>query len=79
MKVELEVTAQEIADLLAHRARPEQVANGIRPEQVLELLQHMPDRKIEAIKLLRAMTGYGLKEAKDLIEAATTGTALRAI
>lgn len=46
---------------------------------MLELLQHMPDRKIEAIKLLRAMTGYGLKEAKDLIEAATTGTALRAI
>jgi len=28
MKVELEVTAQEIADLLVHRARPEQVAKA---------------------------------------------------
>jgi ribosomal protein L7/L12 len=38
---------------------------------VIEMLAAMATgRKIEAIKYCRALTGQGLKEAKDMIEAA---------
>jgi ribosomal protein L7/L12 len=30
-------------------------------------------RKIEAIRMHRSLTGYGLKESKDVIEAAMNG------
>jgi len=36
------------------------------------LLGHLPDAKILAIKVLRAMSGLGLKEAKDLVDAVPT-------
>jgi hypothetical protein len=46
----------------------------ITPQQVRDMLSHMAgDRKIEAIKELREMTGDGLKEAKDQIEAVIEG------
>jgi ribosomal protein L7/L12 len=35
-------------------------------------LAAMGDQKIEVIKEVRALTGLGLKEAKDLVEAAPT-------
>jgi len=35
-----------------------------------EVLALLPDRKIEAIKAVRESTGMGLKEAKDLVDAA---------
>jgi len=33
------------------------------------IVDKLPERKIEQIKELRAITGLGLKESKDLIEA----------
>ena len=36
------------------------------------VLQAVGDKKIEVIKEVRAITGLGLKEAKDLVEAAPT-------
>ena len=39
-------------------------------ERMLRALHE--NKKIEAIKYCRALTGLGLKEAKDLIEAATS-------
>lgn len=39
---------------------------------VVALLEHMASgRKIDAVKLYRQMTGYGLKESKDAIERVT--------
>jgi ribosomal protein L7/L12 len=38
--------------------------------QVVEMFSHMLcERKIEAIRQYRALTGYGIKESKDAIEA----------
>lgn len=38
--------------------------------QVVELFSHMLcQRKIEAIRQYRALTGYGIKESKDAVEA----------
>lgn len=43
---------------------------------VVFMLQSMANnKKIEAIKMCRQMTGYGLKESKDLIEAASAPSA----
>lgn len=43
----------------------------VAPRDVLEMLAAMRDgKKIEAIKYCRTLTGYGLKESKDLIESA---------
>jgi ribosomal protein L7/L12 len=40
------------------------------PNDVIDLLRAMADgRKIEAIKAYRTLTGYGLKESKDAVEA----------
>ena len=37
---------------------------------VIEMMSGMATgRKIEAIKFCRSLTGYGLKEAKDMVEA----------
>lgn len=38
------------------------------------VIEQIGDRKIEAIKEVRAFTGVGLKEAKDLVEAVGYGT-----
>ncbi|MBS1994092.1 MAG: ribosomal protein L7/L12 [Cyanobacteria bacterium SZAS LIN-2] len=46
---------------------------GIGPAQKSlspEILALLPDNKIEAIKLHRMQTGLGLKESKDIIDAA---------
>jgi hypothetical protein len=51
---------------------PESAPSGSSsPEALAEaIFRAMPDRKIQAIKELRGKTGLGLKEAKDLIDAA---------
>ena len=39
------------------------------PQDVISLMENMgADRKIEAIKAYRALTGHGLKESKDAVE-----------
>ncbi len=51
------------------------VNEGCTPHAVKEMLTEMArPRKIEAIKLCRSITGLGLKESKDAIEAAMAQT-----
>lgn len=46
----------------------------INPESVIAMLNFMAEgRKIDAIRMHRQMTGWGLKESKDAIEAAIVG------
>ncbi len=46
-------------------------SSGASPEPLKELIRATKtDRKLEAIKAVRSMTGFGLKEAKDLVESA---------
>ena len=40
------------------------------PTEVSVILSSMGDKKIQVIKAVREITGLGLKEAKDLVEAA---------
>lgn len=49
---------------------PEQPIQIMNPEQLHALMALMQEgeRKIEAIKQHRMMTGYGLKESKDIVE-----------
>jgi ribosomal protein L7/L12 len=62
---------QELHDMCKH-AVPAHDNRKITAQSVRKLLAAIPERKIEAIKMLREMTGDGLKEAKDQIEAVTT-------
>ncbi len=61
---------QHEAELEKARSVTREAYNPALTEQnVIELLRCMATgRKIEAIKLYRSITGYGLKEAKDAIE-----------
>ena len=45
-------------------------AGGRREDRVHGVLAAVGDKKIEVIKEVRALTGLGLKEAKDLVEGA---------
>jgi ribosomal protein L7/L12 len=56
-----------LSDLLEGKPAPE----GIDVQQIQELVR--AGKKIEAIKLVRAQTGLGLKEAKDAVEAIERG------
>ena len=44
--------------------------SGRRADRVHVILAAAGDKKIEVIKEVRAITGLGLKEAKDLVEGA---------
>lgn len=45
------------------------IGNRPSPQHVVDLIRAMADdRKIEAIKAFRTLTGYPLKESKDAIE-----------
>lgn len=62
-------------DVLAMRPKPTATLPDTSPETAArfvdlcqEVKDHMPHKKINAIKELRARTGLGLKEAKDGIE-----------
>ena len=47
-------------------------ASGEKSEYIIEL-KETGDKKIEVIKAVRTITGQGLKEAKDLVDAVATG------
>jgi large subunit ribosomal protein L7/L12 len=57
-------------------AAPAAVGGGAAPEEAAEqdefdvVLEAAGEKKINVIKEVRALTGLGLKEAKDLVEAA---------
>jgi ribosomal protein L7/L12 len=56
-----------------HRLDDLEVATAPAPvEYITVKLTAIGDKKIEVIKQVRALTGLGLKEAKDLVEAAPT-------
>jgi large subunit ribosomal protein L7/L12 len=61
------------AAALAVAAAPGAAAPAAAPEEKTEftvVLAGIGDKKIEVIKEVRALTGLGLKEAKDLVEGA---------
>lgn len=69
---------QEISTL-EDKLHDQKEANS-NPQLTVDLLKAMADgRTIEAIKCFRNITGYGLKEAKDAVEAAFAGGAKRAM
>jgi ribosomal protein L7/L12 len=49
--------------------------SGLTADQLAHLRRLLPARKIEAIKLFREITGVGLAEAKDAVEALEAGEA----
>jgi large subunit ribosomal protein L7/L12 len=53
-------------------AAPAEEASGEKSEYTIEL-KETGDKKIEVIKAVRTITGQGLKEAKDLVDAVATG------
>ena len=61
------------AAAVAVAAAPGAAGGGAAAEEKTEftvMLAAVGDKKIEVIKEVRALTGLGLKEAKDLVEAA---------
>ncbi len=57
-------------DNIADIIMPNVATDQVNPSRVDDILKAMAgDRKIEAIKAYRALTGSGLKESKDAIEA----------
>jgi large subunit ribosomal protein L7/L12 len=53
-------------------AAPAEEASGEKSEYTIEL-KETGDKKIEVIKAVRTITGQGLKEAKDLVDAVAGG------
>ena len=52
------------------RANATVQANDAIRAEVIALMEHMAaGRKIDAIKSIRTLTGYGIKESKDAVEA----------
>ncbi|MFT4216720.1 MAG: 50S ribosomal protein L7/L12 [Micropruina sp.] len=51
-------------------AGPEIVEAEEESSEVDVILESIGDKKIQVIKVVRALTGLGLKEAKDLVESA---------
>lgn len=71
MKVVIEdISAADLANLFHHNGPTVVGSDGIelvrKLTPVFKALAH--GNKIEAIKLVRSMTGCGLKEAKDCVE-----------
>lgn len=74
--------AAELSKLLEEKwgvsaAAPVAVASVVAVAEAVEektdfsvILESVGDKKIEVIKVVRAITGLGLKEAKDLVEGA---------
>lgn len=57
---------------VASGAPAEEAGAGEKSEYTVEL-KETGDKKIEVIKAVRTITGQGLKEAKDLVDAAANG------
>lgn len=77
----LDRLAQAVAKLALETERREKAESAVADlrnagpvpssRDVVEMMSAMAQgRKIEAIKYCRALTNYGLKEAKDMVEAA---------
>lgn len=81
VQLSIDVANERDKRLTAER-RLAEVANTQPPvdaRQVHELLGFMVnDRKIDAIRTHRALTGYGLKESKDAVERVMNRFVLRA-
>jgi large subunit ribosomal protein L7/L12 len=58
------------APVAAAAAAPAAVAAAVEQDEFTVVLAAIGDKKINVIKEVRAITGLGLKEAKDLVEAA---------
>jgi large subunit ribosomal protein L7/L12 len=58
------------APVAAAAAAPVAAAAAIEKTEFTVVLAAIGDKKINVIKEIRAITGLGLKEAKDLVEAA---------
>ena len=54
----------------AAAAAPAAAAAAVEQDEFTVILAAIGDKKINVIKEVRAITGLGLKEAKDLVEAA---------
>jgi large subunit ribosomal protein L7/L12 len=55
---------------VAAAAAPAAAAAAVEQDEFSVILAAVGDKKINVIKEVRAITGLGLKEAKDLVEAA---------
>ena len=55
---------------VAAAAAPAAAAAAVEQDEFNVILASVGDKKINVIKEVRAITGLGLKEAKDLVEAA---------
>lgn len=58
------------APVAAAAAAPVAAAAAVEKTEFTVMLMEAGDKKINVIKEIRAITGLGLKEAKDLVEAA---------
>jgi large subunit ribosomal protein L7/L12 len=77
--LELSELVKEFEEKFGVSAQPVAVAGGaaaaVEVEEQTEfdvILKDAGDKKINVIKVVRAMTGLGLKEAKDAVEGAPT-------
>ncbi|MBD3798497.1 50S ribosomal protein L7/L12 [Sulfuricurvum sp.] len=78
--LELSELVKEFEEKFGVSAQPVAVAGGVVAAAAVEeektefdvILKDGGDKKINVIKVVRAMTGLGLKEAKDAVEGAPT-------
>jgi large subunit ribosomal protein L7/L12 len=68
MKIEIELELEELLALVKAATRPPE--EQTKQAESTVVLTSAGDKKIEVIKEVRAITGLGLKEAKDLVECA---------
>lgn len=62
------VSAAAPVAMVAAAATPEQAAAVEEKTEFTAVLTGFGDQKIQVIKVVRALTGLGLKEAKDLVD-----------
>jgi large subunit ribosomal protein L7/L12 len=70
MEEEFGVTAQAAAVAVAAPAGDAGEAAAEEKDEFDVMLTSFGEKKVNVIKVVRALTGLGLKEAKDLVEAA---------
>lgn len=68
LEVKFGVSAVAPPAVSAAAAGPEQVAQVEEKTEFDAILTGFGDQKIQVIKIVRAITGLGLKEAKDLVD-----------
>jgi len=68
LETELGVSAAAPVAMAAAGAAPAAAAAAVEKEDFTVVLTGSGDKKIQVIKVVRELTGLGLKEAKDLVE-----------